>query len=94
MQKVYLLCLMPICVRLIIFATSFCHSCLSQVDYNCSLIKLDWLDGCRGRVGPEIDTFLDPEMATSAAKYRGNSPKIRSMGKSEEFGKMAKSHFR
>jgi hypothetical protein len=45
-------------------------------------------------VGPEIETFLDPEMAKSAAKYRGNSAKIRSMGKSEEFRKMAKSHFR
>jgi hypothetical protein len=37
---------------------------------------------------------LDPEMSMSAAKYRGNSSKIKSMGKSEEFRNMAKSHFR
>ncbi len=45
-------------------------------------------------LGPEIETFLDSEMTTSAAKYCGNFAKIISMGKSEEFRKMAKSHFR
>jgi hypothetical protein len=25
-------------------AAYFCHSCKSQVEYNCSLIKVDWLD--------------------------------------------------
>jgi hypothetical protein len=39
-QKVYLLWLMPVCVGLIMLAASFCHSCQSQVDYNCSLIGL------------------------------------------------------
>jgi hypothetical protein len=24
----------------------FCHSCQSQVEYNCSFIKVDWLAAC------------------------------------------------
>jgi hypothetical protein len=27
-------------------AAYFCHSCLSEVEYNCALIKLDWLAAC------------------------------------------------
>jgi hypothetical protein len=46
MQQVYLLLLMPVGVGLIILATYFCHSCLSQVEYNCLLIKVDWLNAC------------------------------------------------
>jgi hypothetical protein len=46
MQKVYLLRLMPVCVGLIMLAAYFCHSCCSQVEYNCSLIKVDWIDAC------------------------------------------------
>ncbi len=27
-------------------AAYFCHSCYSQVEYNCELIKVDWLADC------------------------------------------------
>jgi hypothetical protein len=27
-------------------AAYFCHSCESQVEHNCSLKKVDWLDSC------------------------------------------------
>ncbi len=46
MQKVYFLRLMPVCVGLIILAVYFCHSCLTQIDNNFSLIKVDWLAAC------------------------------------------------
>jgi hypothetical protein len=36
-----LLRLMPVCVGLIMLAAYFCHSCKSQVEYNCALIKVD-----------------------------------------------------
>jgi hypothetical protein len=43
-QKVSLLRLMPVCVGSIMLAAYFCHSSQSQGEYNCSLIKVDWLD--------------------------------------------------
>jgi hypothetical protein len=46
MQKVYLLLLMPVCVGSVILAAYFCHPCLSQLEYNWSLIKVGWLDAC------------------------------------------------
>jgi hypothetical protein len=61
MQKVYLLRLMPCSLRwLIMLAAYFCISCKSQVEYNCSLIKVDWLDACivLGVVGAVLDVFL------------------------------------
>jgi hypothetical protein len=36
---------MRVYVGLIMLA-AFCHSCLSQVEYNCLLIKVDWLAAC------------------------------------------------
>jgi hypothetical protein len=39
------------------FAAYFCHSCQSQVQYSCSLIKVDWLGfSSQGKPGliPEI----------------------------------------
>jgi hypothetical protein len=38
MQNVYLLKLMPVCVGLIMLAENFCHSCLTLVESNCSLL--------------------------------------------------------
>jgi hypothetical protein len=46
MQKVYLLLFMTVFIGLIILAAYFCHSCLSQAECNCSLIKVDWLTAC------------------------------------------------
>jgi hypothetical protein len=46
MQKVYLLWLMPVCFGIIMLAAYFCHSCCSHEEYNCSMIKVDWLDAC------------------------------------------------
>jgi hypothetical protein len=41
-------------------AAYFCHSCLSQVEYNCGLIKVDWLATCiaLGVVGAVLVAFL------------------------------------
>jgi hypothetical protein len=47
MQKVNLLRLMPGCVGLIMLAAYlFLSILLSQVEKNCSLIKVDWLGAC------------------------------------------------
>jgi hypothetical protein len=38
-------------------AAYFCHSCYSQVEYNNTLIKVDWLDAvlrCIGRFSPGV----------------------------------------
>jgi hypothetical protein len=43
-QKVHFLRLMRVYVGLIMEAAYFCHSCKSLVEYNCELIKVDWLD--------------------------------------------------
>jgi hypothetical protein len=37
---------MPVCDALIMLAAYFCYSFLSQVEYNCSIIKVYWLDAC------------------------------------------------
>jgi hypothetical protein len=34
------------CVGFIMLAAYFCPSRLSQVEYNCALIKVDWLAAC------------------------------------------------
>jgi hypothetical protein len=43
-------------------AAYFCHSCQSQVQYSCSLIKVDWLGfsskGKPGLIPEEIDQTL------------------------------------
>jgi hypothetical protein len=51
---------MPVCVGLIMLAAYFCRSCISQVKYNCSLIKVDWIDACIALrvVGPVLVVFL------------------------------------
>jgi hypothetical protein len=46
LQKVYFLRLMRVYVGLLMLDAYFCHSCLSQVGYNCLLIKVDWLAAC------------------------------------------------
>jgi hypothetical protein len=48
---------MPVFVGL---AAYFYHSSQSQVEYNCSLIKVDWLDVCIARrvVGAVFVVFL------------------------------------
>ncbi len=46
MQKVHLLRSVAVYVGLIILAAYFCQSCLSHLEYNCSLIAVDWLDAC------------------------------------------------
>jgi hypothetical protein len=33
-------------VGLVILAAYFCYSCKSQIEYNCVLIKVDWLTAC------------------------------------------------
>jgi hypothetical protein len=38
--------LMLVYVGLIMLAAYFCHSPLSQVEYNSALIKVDWLAAC------------------------------------------------
>jgi hypothetical protein len=45
-QKVYFLRLTRVYVGLIMVAAYFCHSCYSQVEYNCSLIKVYLLAAC------------------------------------------------
>jgi hypothetical protein len=45
-QKVYFSRFMRVYVGLIMLAAYFCHSCKSQVEYNCSLIKVDLLAAC------------------------------------------------
>jgi hypothetical protein len=41
-------------------AANFCHSIKPQVDYNCSLIKVDWLAACIALrvVGAVLVVFL------------------------------------
>jgi hypothetical protein len=46
LQKVYFLRLMRVYVGLIMLDAYFCHSCLLQVEYDCLLIKVDWLAAC------------------------------------------------
>ncbi len=53
---------MPIYVGLIMLSAYFCHSSLSKVDYNCALIKVDWLAACIAPrvVGAVLVVFLRP----------------------------------
>jgi hypothetical protein len=37
---------MRVCIGLIMLAAYFLHSRLSQVEYTCALIKMEWLAGC------------------------------------------------
>jgi hypothetical protein len=46
MQKVYFSLIMRVYVGLVMVAAYFCHSRKSQVAYDCSLIKVDWLAAC------------------------------------------------
>jgi hypothetical protein len=46
MQKVYFSRLMQVYIGLIMLTAYFWHSSLSEVEYNCSLIKVDWLAAC------------------------------------------------
>jgi hypothetical protein len=46
MQKVYFKRLMQVYVGLKMLAAYFCHYRSSQVEYNCSLIKVDWFTAC------------------------------------------------
>ncbi len=51
MAKMYFAWYMRVCVGLRMLAAYFCHSRLSQVEYNCAMIKMDWLeDGIAQRV--------------------------------------------
>ncbi len=47
-QKVYFSRLMRVCIGLTMSATYFCHFYYYnlQVEYNCALIKVDWLAAC------------------------------------------------
>jgi hypothetical protein len=60
LQKVYFSQLMQVYVGLIMLAAYFCHFCLSQVEYNCVLIKGDWLAACIALrvVGAVLVVFL------------------------------------
>jgi hypothetical protein len=42
LQEVYFLRLMLVFVGLMMLAANFCHSCSLQVEYNCSLVKVNW----------------------------------------------------
>jgi hypothetical protein len=46
LQKVYFAQLIRGYVGLIMLAAYFCHSCQSQVEYICVLIKVDWQAAC------------------------------------------------
>ncbi len=50
---------MRVGVGLIILAAYLCNFCKSQVEYKCSLIKVDWLDACIALrvLGECIDSF-------------------------------------
>ncbi len=72
MPKVYFSKLMLGYVGLIMLAAYFCHSFYSQVEYNCVLIKVDWLAACIAlrvvgavlvvflRRWPKVGTILQP----------------------------------
>jgi hypothetical protein len=85
MQKVYFLRLMPVCFGLIIVAVNFCRSYLTQMEYNCSLIKVDWLDACIAlrEVGAVSFVFLRRwrKIAQSSSQWEARADTRRNLTK-------------
>ncbi len=76
MQKVYLLWLMPVRIGIIMLAAYFCHSCCSQEEYNCSLIKVDWLDACTALKVVDSLTRRVRESASECLKENSASQRV------------------
>ncbi len=68
---------MRVHVGLIMLAANFCHSIKPQVDYYCSLIKVDWLAACIALrvVGAVLVVFLGRgvKFAQSSSQWEGKA---------------------